>query len=357
MKKFYLIGLLILLVGVASFQYWQIQKQAPVDAAKKGKACADFGSPAKRRECSQLTGNTKNNDRNSNYQSEIVYQNGEYFDSAILPQYRTYQIDDCSKVGANVEVYYEKGLDVQIENRPGGVQTKDSLPAGAGFKNGQITGSFCGVVQVDGDDGSCSKQDYSGCFPEEEEGGENPTPSSTPSPSVSPSPSPSPSPSVSPSPSPSPSVSPSPSPSPEGHAVLVIRKFKDDDRDGNWDSNEGRTGREWQFQYRISADPWQDYAVPSDRDYGNGVDISLGTKVEVREIEQGGWTNTTGLTKIEILNDARTYYFDFGNFEQPGVTVTPPPSIVPQAGSGTNWLPLISLAAVGVIFQLAALLL
>jgi len=138
---------------------------------------------------------------------------------------------------------------------------------------------------------------------------------------------------------------------------MVIRKFNDTDKDGSWDGSEGSTGREWKFQYRISSDPWQDYTTSADSGWGGTVDISLGTKVEVREIEQGGWTNTTGLTLIKILNEEKTYYFDFGNFTTPSVVEVSPPPIVPQAGAGSNWLPWIGIAAIGVALQILALLL
>jgi hypothetical protein len=342
-KSLVLLSLLLFLTGIATWQYFQIQIQAPVDAAKKGKACADFGSPAKRKACEEITGNTKSKDPNSDYQNEIVYMNEEY----ILPGLN--EIGDCSSLTGDVTVYYKKGRGLQLDGK--GVQTKDPLPGDAGWRNGKIVGSFCGIIQVDDGHGHfCSRRDMNGCVEEEKTAQVSPSPSSSPSPS--------PNPSLSPSPSPSPSPLPSPTPTPQpGHAVLVIRKFRDDDRDGNWDTNEGRTGREWKFQYRISSDPWQDYTVPGDRDYGNGVDISLGTKVEVREIEQSGWTNTSGLTKIEILYDARTYYFDFGNFEQPGVTVTTAPSVAPQAGSGSNYWQWLALAGIGLALQLTALLL
>jgi uncharacterized repeat protein (TIGR01451 family) len=195
-----------------------------------------------------------------------------------------------------------------------------------------------------------------------------PSPSPSPSPSVSPSPSPSPSPSVSPSPSPSPSVSPSPSPSPSvspspspspvpGKAQFSIRKFKDDDKDGTWDGNEGATGREWQFQYRLNDGDWRDYTTPSGTGWGDTISVDKDTKVEVKEITQDGWTNTTGLTMIKVLNEEKVYYFDFGNFQVPTVVAASTPPVVPQAGSGSSWLPWLSVAAVGVLLQLAALIL
>lgn len=346
MKKSYLFVLLLILSGIASFQYWQIQKQAPVAAKKNGATCADFGSPKKRRECAKLTGTTLRSDA---FENNIVWQNGHYIDTAILPSYRDSQGGDCSGITGNLNKYYKEGRDATYQ--PQGVQDNDPIPGGVHLENGKIVGSFCGVIQFDGSGNlntRCWRKDTSGCNEEEQGSGASPSP--TPSPSVSPSPSPS----VSPSPSPSPTPTPTPHPD---HAVLVIRKFKDDDRDGSWDANEGRTGIEWKFQYRINSDPWQDYMVPADRDYGGNVDISLGTKVEVREIEQGGWTNSTGLTKIEILHDARTYYFDFGNFQSPGVTVTPPPSSAPQAGTGSHFLPLAVLIGLGLALQLTAFLL
>ncbi len=170
-----------------------------------------------------------------------------------------------------------------------------------------------------------------------------------------PSPSPSPSVSPSPSPSPSPSVSPSPSLSP-GAAGFIIRKFKDSDKDGNWDNNEASTGIKWQFQYRINADPWQDYYTDSQSGWGGVVSISLGTKVEVKEIAVNGWVNTTSMNQIKILDEAKTYYFDFGNFTTPGVVEVSPPPQVPAAGQTNHWWLWAASAVIGLGLQLLAFL-
>lgn len=151
----------------------------------------------------------------------------------------------------------------------------------------------------------------------------------------------------------SPTPSPLPSPATD-HAVMIIRKFNDADRDGAWDNNESSTGKTWQFQYRINSDPWQSYTANAATGWGGTVDISLGTKVEVQEIEQSGWTNTTGLTKIMILNEAKPYYFDFGNFQSPAVLGVTAPTVAPTAGIGTNWLPWLTIAGVGLTLQILA---
>ena len=167
-----------------------------------------------------------------------------------------------------------------------------------------------------------------------------------------PSPSPSPSPSVSPSPSPSPIPSPSPD-----TAGFVVRKFKDNDKDGEWDSNETSTGHDWQFQYRFNDGGWSDYTAWGGSGWGGIVSVGIGTKVEVKEIEQDGWTNTTGLILIKILEENKVYYFDFGNFANPNVVEASPPAVVPEAGSGFQIQPWLIVAGIGAVLQIAALLL
>ncbi len=181
----------------------------------------------------------------------------------------------------------------------------------------------------------------------------SPSPSPSPSPSMTPSPTPTPA--MSPSPSPSPTMSPSPTPSPvAGQAQFAIRKFNDLNRNGIWDGNEGSTGIDWHFQYRLNDGDWHDYTVPAATGWGDTITVDLNTKVEVKELTQSGWTNTTGLTMIQILSEQKVYYFDFGNFQIPAVVSAAPPSAVPAAGTGGGYLPWFGLAAVGVILQLAA---
>ena len=189
-----------------------------------------------------------------------------------------------------------------------------------------------------------------------EEDGQKPRrkPSPSPKPSSSPSVSPSPSPSVSPSPSSTPSPFPSPSPD---TASFVVRKFKDNNKDGSWDSNETATGYDWQFQYRFNDGEWSDYTAWGSSGWGGIVSVGIGTKVEVKEIERDGWTNTTGLTLIKILEENKVYYFDFGNFLNPDVVEASPPAVVPEAGIGFRLQLWLIVAGIGAVLQIAALLL
>ncbi len=148
-----------------------------------------------------------------------------------------------------------------------------------------------------------------------------------------------------------------PTPTPEpGKASFVIRKFKDDDKDGNWDNNETAPGRNWQFEYRLNSDPWQDYVTDGNTGWGGTVTVGLDTKVEVKETEVSGWVNTTGTVEIKILNEEKVYYFDFGNYPEPEVVEASPPLAVPAAGGGLPWTA-IMVGVLGLIFQLAAVLL
>jgi hypothetical protein len=140
-------------------------------------------------------------------------------------------------------------------------------------------------------------------------------------------------------------------------AGFIIRKFNDADRDGYWDGNETSTGRDWYFDYRLNDGAWQEYKAWGDTGWGGVVSVDKNTKVEVREREVAGWTNSTGLTAIRILDEAKVYYFDFGNFQPPQVVEATPPAIVPQAGSGSQLVPWLVVAGLGLSLQLLALLL
>ena len=182
-----------------------------------------------------------------------------------------------------------------------------------------------------------------------------PTPTPTPIPTPTPTPTPIPTPTPTPRPTPTPTPRPTPTPEP-GKASFVVRKFKDDDKDGNWDNNETATGRNWQFEYRLNTDPWQDYVTDGNTGWGGTVTVGLDTKVEVKEIEVGGWVNTTGTVEIKILDEEKVYYFDFGNYPEPEVVEASPPPVVPAAGGGLPWTA-VMVGVLGLIFQLAAVLL
>jgi len=66
--------------------------------------------------------------------------------------------------------------------------------------------------------------------------------------------------------------------------------------------------------------------------------------------------NTTSVNQIKILDEAKTYYFDFGNFTTPGVVEVSPPPQVPAAGQTSYWWLWLVSAGLGIGLQLAALL-
>ena len=136
----------------------------------------------------------------------------------------------------------------------------------------------------------------------------------------------------------------------------MIRKFKDDDKDGIWDSGEGSTGYSWQFSYKLNDGDWHDYWTDASSGWGGWLTVDDDTKVEVREIEKDGWINTTGVTKIEYLEEGNSYYFDFGNYPKPGTVVVSPPPVAPEAGSGFNLWPIV-IGVAGVALQILAVLL
>ena len=137
----------------------------------------------------------------------------------------------------------------------------------------------------------------------------------------------------------------------------MVRKFKDNDKDGYWDLTETPTGRDWEFQYRLNDGVWQNYKAWGNTGWGGFVTVGLDTKVEVKEIEQFGWSNTTGLTLIKILEENKVYYFDFGNFQNPEIVDASPPAQVPAAGIGFNIQPWLLAAGLGAFLQILALLL
>jgi hypothetical protein len=137
----------------------------------------------------------------------------------------------------------------------------------------------------------------------------------------------------------------------------VVRKFKDDDKDGIWDSNEGATGRTWQFEYRLNDGPWIGYQTDATHGWGSYVYVNQDTKVEIKEIEASGWVNTTGLAEIRVLNENKTYYFDFGNYPQPEVVISSPPPTVPQTGTASSLTWSMLVLGAGIVLQLLALLL
>ena len=80
------------------------------------------------------------------------------------------------------------------------------------------------------------------------------------------------------------------------------------------------------------------------------------TKVEVKEINKSGWINTTGLVRIEYLDQGNSYYFDFGNYPAPGTVVVSPPPVAPEAGSGFALWPVV-VGVVGLVLQIVAVIL
>jgi len=86
------------------------------------------------------------------------------------------------------------------------------------------------------------------------------------------------------------------------------------------------------------------------------VSVSKDTKVEIKEIAVNGWVNTTSVTQIKILDEAKTYYFDFGNFTTPSVVEVSPPPQVPTAGQTSHWWLWVVSAGLGIGLQLLAFL-
>ena len=84
--------------------------------------------------------------------------------------------------------------------------------------------------------------------------------------------------------------------------------------------------------------------------------VSKGTKVEIKEIAVNGWVNTTSVTQIKILDEAKTYYFDFGNYPTPEVVTASPPVQVPSAGQTSHWWLWAAAAGLGIGLQLLAFL-
>lgn len=159
-------------------------------------------------------------------------------------------------------------------------------------------------------------------------------------------------------PSPEPSPTPSPLPSPEpGQAAFVIRKFNDTDKDGTWDANETSTGLDWYFDYRLNDGDWQEYRAAADSGWGGVISVEKNTKVEAKERTVDGWTNSTGLTQIRILENEQVYYFDFGNFQPPQAEAVEPPAEAPRAGAGSRWWPWLVLGGLGIGLQLLAIIL
>jgi len=75
----------------------------------------------------------------------------------------------------------------------------------------------------------------------------------------------------------------------------------------------------------------------------------------VKEISVNGWVNTTSVSQIKILDEAKTYYFDFGNYPEPAVEQVSPPAQAPTAGAGSHWWLWAVSAVVGLGLQALAL--
>ena len=77
--------------------------------------------------------------------------------------------------------------------------------------------------------------------------------------------------------------------------------------------------------------------------------------MEIKELSQSGWVNTTGTTAIKILDEVKTYYFDFGNAPQPGVVIASPPPAAPKAGVSSPLTLGLGILGAGLLLQLLAL--
>ncbi|MFC1627442.1 hypothetical protein ACFL18_02740, partial [Patescibacteria group bacterium] len=150
-------------------------------------------------------------------------------------------------------------------------------------------------------------------------------------PGVGSGPVPTPTPVATPTPGPTPTPTPTPTPEPDT-ASWVIRKFRDNDSDGVWDSNETATGIVFRFDWRENDGSWHRLETSGTTGWSQTMETSVGTKIEVKELGESGWTNTTGTTQIRILGGAGTYYFDFGNIPTSGYEETDPPSTTPETG-------------------------
>ncbi len=157
-------------------------------------------------------------------------------------------------------------------------------------------------------------------------------------------------------------ASPSPSASPD-KASFRIRKFNDKNNNGELDSDEASTEKEWEFKYKIGDGEWvTGYKTNASTGLGQIIKVAKGREVTVEEIEQSGWEVTTDKTQTKTLSEAKLYGFAFGNWEQSGgESPSPSPSPAasfppkqPDTGSPT-WLT-VGAAGVGLVLLTVRLL-
>ena len=132
-------------------------------------------------------------------------------------------------------------------------------------------------------------------------------------------------------PSPTPSISPSPSPTSQ-KAQWVVRKFRDGNKNGVWDSDEAPTGEKFQFDWKENEGSWFRIETSGETGRSETKEVSVGTRIEIKELTKDGWSSTTGMSKSMSLTEPKTYYFDFGNVESTNFIPTPAPSIIPETG-------------------------
>lgn len=130
---------------------------------------------------------------------------------------------------------------------------------------------------------------------------------------------------------------PEPSPTPEpGKARWIIRKFNDKNRNGVWDGDEGATGERFRFDWRENDGSWFRLETSAMNGWSQATEEGLGTKIDVKEVGEVGWINTTGSSQVKTLDEAKTYYFDFGNVQEPDYVETEPPEETPETGICTR---------------------
>lgn len=111
---------------------------------------------------------------------------------------------------------------------------------------------------------------------------------------------------------------------------LQIRKFKDTDLDGVWDSDEIGTGEVFEFSYQINDGETKEYFTDPGTGRGLFIEVNSGDKITVTEKQKDGWRSTTGLTQTVTVSNNETYFLDFGNVQDR--VETPTPSITPETG-------------------------
>lgn len=116
----------------------------------------------------------------------------------------------------------------------------------------------------------------------------------------------------------------------EKKAKVQIRKFKDNDSDGVWDTGETSTGEVFEFEYQVNNEETKSYSTDPGSGRGLFIEVNSGDQVTVTEKQKAGWRSTTGLTQSVTVSNNETYFLDFGNV--PDRIEVDPPSITPETG-------------------------